>query len=435
MIFVVLGTQKFQCNRLLKIIDELVGNGTIKEEVFAQKGHSDYIPKNYNTIDFLQKEEFESKMKECSLLITHSGVGTILSGIYHHKPVIVFPRLKKYKEHVDDHQLDIAETFSKKRLVLMCGEEDDMEKLIELSKVKKFGTYVSHRDYMIGIIRNYIDKLCTNKEDKSEMDKKISNVTKPQIELYANNSQVMNDAIDRIVVEIHNKKKVDDGAKKILFTGCGPQCGSTSTCIGLGIAFSAAKWRTLIIDCDLRKQRVYKKLNENTDCGLSDFLLGDKADTEDFEEIIYNTNFENLSYIPCGNFAASPARLFCSGMMKKLLEYAERNFDYVIFDFPSVSVAPDAQILFGDVDGIVLVSALEGVTKRQIKKAKQKVKPFADKYYGMIINKIDLKLYKKYIKKYDYYFVNKEGKQKLGYKATRKYKRSQKVKKEAVNND
>lgn len=434
MIFVVLGTQKFQCNRLLKKIDELVGNGIIEEEVFAQKGYSDYKPEHYNTIDFLQKEEFESKIEECSLLITHSGVGTILAGINHRKPVIVFPRLKKYKEHVDDHQLEIAEAFQKKKLVLMCGEEDDMAKLIEMSRVTRFGKYVSHRDYMIGIINNYLDKLSTHSEEKTKMENNTSKRNKPQIELYVNNSQVMNDAIDRIVVEIHNKKKEQEGAKKILLTGCGPQCGSTSTCIGLGIAFSAAKWKTLIIDCDIRKQRDYKKLNDNTDMGLSDFLLGDYDDC-DYEEIIYNTNFENLSYIPCGKFAASPARLFCSGMMKKLLEYADENFDYVIFDFPSISVAPDAQILFGDVDGIILVSALEGVTKRQIKNAKQKVQPFAHKYYGMIINKIDLKLYKKYIKKYDYYFVNRDGNQQFGSKATRKYRKNKGVKKEAVKND
>ena len=53
----------------------------------------------------------------------------------------------------------------------------------------------------------------------------------------------------------------------------------------------------------------------------------------------------------------------------------------------------------------------------------------------MIINKIDLKLYKKYVKKYDYYFVNRDGNQKLGSKATRKYKKNKGVKKEAVKND
>ncbi len=435
MILVVLGTQKFQCDRLLKKVDELVENGTINEDVFAQKGYSRYIPKHYTTVDFLPKEEFENKIEECSLLITHGGVGTILSGIYHRKPVIVFPRLKKYKEHVDNHQLEIATAFQKKNLVLVCGEDDDMAKLIDLSREKRFGKYVSHRDYMIGMIRNYIYKFSMSIEEKLEMENKNSKRTKPQIELYVNNSQVMNDAIDRIVVEIHNKKKETGGAKKILLTGCGPQCGSTSTCIGLGIAFSAAKWKTLIIDCDIRKQRDYKKLNDNTDNGLSDFLLGENDDNDNYEEIIYKTNFENLSYIPCGKFAASPARLFCSGMMKELLKYADEQYDYVIFDFPSISVAPDAQILFGDVDGIILVSALEGVTKRQIKNAKQKIQPFADKYYGMIINKIDMKMYKKYIKKYDYYFVNRDGNQKLGQKATKKYKKNKGVKKEGDKNE
>lgn len=159
MIFVVLGTQKFQCNRLLKKIDELIENKTITEDVFAQKGHSDYVPEHYTAVDFLQKEEFESKIEECSLLITHSGVGTILSGVYHHKPVIVFPRLKKYNEHVDDHQLDIAKAFQKKNLVLMCGEDDNMEEIINKSRVTTFGTYVSQRENMIGIIRNYINQI------------------------------------------------------------------------------------------------------------------------------------------------------------------------------------------------------------------------------------------------------------------------------------
>ena len=168
----------------------------------------------------------------------------------------------------------------------------------------------------------------------------------------------------------------------------------------------------------------YKKLNDQTDKGLSDFLLGESdTDKNDFEEIIYSTNFENLSYIPCGKFAASPARLFCSGMMKELLQYVNENYDYVVFDFPSVSVAPDAQILFGEVDGIILISALESVTKRQIRDAKRKVSPFSEKYYGMIINKIDMSLYKKYVKRFDYYFLDKNGNQKLGGSAARNDKK------------
>lgn len=258
-----------------------------------------------------------------------------------------------------------------------------------------------------------------------------------EINLYGNTSQVMNDAIDRIVVEIYNKRKDKEHAQKLLLTGCGPQCGSTSVCIGLGISFAEAKWKTLIVDCDLRRNSNYKKLNDNTGKGLSDFLLGDDGeDVADFEEIIYPTNFDNLSYIPCGQYAASPARLFCSGVMQKLLQYVNEHYDYVIFDFPSVSVAPDAQILFGEVDGIILLSALEGVTKKQIRDAKHKVQPFADKYYGMIINKVDMTLYRNHVKRYDYYFLDKKGNQKLSENVKRKYRDSRRTEeKEDISNE
>ena len=252
----------------------------------------------------------------------------------------------------------------------------------------------------------------------------MKNNPKRPIQLYTNTSQVMNDAIDRIVVEIHNKKKKQGEAHKILLTGCGPQCGNTSVCIGLGISFATSKWRTLIVDCDLRKNQDFKKLNEKTGAGLSDFLVGEQSEENfDFKDIIYPTNVDNLSYIPCGKYAANPARLFCSSVMQKLLTYVNDNYDYVIFDFPSIAVAPDAQILFGEVDGIVLVSALESVTKKQIKEAKRKVVPYRENYYGMVINKIEMGLYRKYVQRYDYYFVDKKGNQKLAGKSAKKYRK------------
>lgn len=256
---------------------------------------------------------------------------------------------------------------------------------------------------------------------------------KAVINLYSNSDQVMNDAIDRIVVDIYNKKRVHEDAHKLLLTGCGPQCGSTSISISLGIAFANAKWKTLIIDCDLRRNRNYKKLNDNAQKGLADFLEVEETESEiKFEDIVYDTNVSSLSYIPCGASESSPARLFCSNIMQDLIKYANENYDYVIFDFPSVSVAPDAQILFGEVDGIILISALETVTKKQIKDAKHKVQPFQDKYYGMIVNKIDMNLYKKYIKRFDYYFKDKNGQQKLGGNVIKQYRR---VQKQSVKND
>ena len=159
MIFVAVGTQKFPLNRLLKQIDDLVESGAISEPVFAQIGNSDYRPRNYEYQQFLEKEEFDKKIEECSLLITHSGVGTIISGISSHKPVIVFPRLEKYGEHVDDHQKEIAESFSEMNYILVCDENANLVDLIQEAKNHKFSVYVSQRKNMVKTVRDFLNKI------------------------------------------------------------------------------------------------------------------------------------------------------------------------------------------------------------------------------------------------------------------------------------
>ena len=156
MIFISVGTQKFQFNRLLQLMDDLIEHSLIKEEVFAQTGNSNYIPQNFKYADFLTNEEFQKKIDECQVLITHSGVGTILKGINSNKPVIVMPRLAKYKEHVDDHQVEIAKAFSGKNLCLMYQSDSDMVELISKAKTHNFDKYISSRDKVIARIEDYL---------------------------------------------------------------------------------------------------------------------------------------------------------------------------------------------------------------------------------------------------------------------------------------
>lgn len=251
---------------------------------------------------------------------------------------------------------------------------------------------------------------------------------KQVINLYENKNQVLNAAIDKIVVEIFNKQKKDDKTQSIVLTGCSPLAGTTSTCIGLGIAVATTGRRTLIIDCDVRKAIKYKKLNEKTTLGLADYLLQENTkETLDVEHVLYNTNIDDLFYIPCGGYSEYSTRILCSSRMEQLIEKVKEQFDCILFDFPSIAVVPDAQILFQSVEGIVLLSALGETRKKQIQEAKLKVAPYAEKYYGMIINKIQRDMYRQNVREYDYYFVNKKGEQKLnGNIPYKKYKKYQK---------
>ncbi len=156
MILVTVGSQKFQFNRLLKEIDELIENGEIKESVFAQIGVSDYRPKNYKYIDFLTQDELEKKIGECNLLITHAGTGLIINAVKKDKKVIAAPRLAKYGEHVDDHQIQIIKEFKKLGFI-----EDlfDMKKLGEkINEVRKkeYKPYKSNTKEIIKSIKEFI---------------------------------------------------------------------------------------------------------------------------------------------------------------------------------------------------------------------------------------------------------------------------------------
>lgn len=229
------------------------------------------------------------------------------------------------------------------------------------------------------------------------------------IELYRNNDQTMNDAIDRLVVETHMYRQ-QLGYRTFLFSGCGSGSGTTTITINLAIALSMAGWKTVLVDCDFRKIQ-YKKIEEVTDMGLSDYLAG----SAEQEDIIYNTNYDLLHLIPGGKDHNSPVRLLCSSRMEQLTERLREEYDYVIYDYPSLTIVPDASTAFANVDGVILIAALNQNTKRQVSDARRKVMQYDTKYCGMVVNKVERTQYKHYIEDYDYFKENNMKKRYGGY--------------------
>lgn len=157
MIFVSLGTQKFQLNRLLSEIDELIEDGVINEPVFAQIGNSTYLPRNFEYKNFLSQHDFHIKINECDVLITHGGVGSIQNGLKLNKKVIVYPRLSKYGEHVDDHQTEIAEKYDQYGYCLSVSETKSLRDCLRLIPTFK-SAYTGYDTFaqMLDCIRSYI---------------------------------------------------------------------------------------------------------------------------------------------------------------------------------------------------------------------------------------------------------------------------------------
>ena len=130
MILVMLGTQNNSFERLLKKMDELIEKKVIDEKVIVQSGYTNYESKNMRIFDLIPQEELERYQEQADLIITHGGVGSIVSSIKKGKKVIAIPRLHRYHEHVNDHQKQIVESFDKKGYIIGIQRIDELRNAI-----------------------------------------------------------------------------------------------------------------------------------------------------------------------------------------------------------------------------------------------------------------------------------------------------------------
>ena len=100
MALVLLGTQKQDFTRLFKMIDN--SSELKNEKIVAQSGYTKYLGNKIDCIPFMPHDELIEKIIQADYIICHGGVGTIFDSLYQNKKIIAVPRLKKYKEHVND---------------------------------------------------------------------------------------------------------------------------------------------------------------------------------------------------------------------------------------------------------------------------------------------------------------------------------------------
>ena len=133
-IFITLGSQKFQFNRLLIAVDKLCEKKVISgEDVFAQTGYSDYVPRNYSYNNFLDRDEFSVEMGKADIA--------------------------KYGEHVDDHQLQLIKQFDDLNLICPCRDTDELAEAIETVKHTRYAAYESNTTTIVDSIEKYIKEL------------------------------------------------------------------------------------------------------------------------------------------------------------------------------------------------------------------------------------------------------------------------------------
>ena len=157
MILVTLGTQDKSFHRLLAAIEKEINCGNIKEKVIVQAGYTKYDSPNMEILNTIPKDEFVKLIEKCDLLITHGGVGSIFDGLKYGKKIIVVPRLSKYHEHTNDHQLEVVQELAETGYILPVYEMKELKGALKQIKKWHPKTYQSNNQNMINLITDYID--------------------------------------------------------------------------------------------------------------------------------------------------------------------------------------------------------------------------------------------------------------------------------------
>lgn len=152
MIFVSLGTQDKPFVRLLDYLE----HSNIKDKIIVQAGFTDYESKKFEIHKYLDKDDFDKYIDEADLVICHGGVGTIVSCLNKNKKVLAVPRLSKYKEHQNDHQLQIVNAYYQKGYLVMMNDGDDFDEKVKEALNFKPNKFISNNDLFVKKLKEYI---------------------------------------------------------------------------------------------------------------------------------------------------------------------------------------------------------------------------------------------------------------------------------------
>lgn len=156
MIFVTVGTD-LPFNRLVRVVDEWAREAG-RSDVFAQIGQTDWKPSFVPYTHFLEPADFTRYLSSASAIVSHAGMGTILSALRWEKPILVMPRRASMGEQRNEHQLATARRLLEMKKVTVAFDENELrEKIAELETLRpqeKIGPFASQE--LISTISSFI---------------------------------------------------------------------------------------------------------------------------------------------------------------------------------------------------------------------------------------------------------------------------------------
>ena len=186
----------------------------------------------------------------------------------------------------------------------------------------------------------------------------------------------------------------------ILVTSSAPREGKTLVSVNLAGSFAQATKRTVVLDCDLRKPRVHNVFKVHRLPGFSDYIFGQNT----YEEIVRETEVENLSLISAGTIPPNPSEILGSNQMTDFLEKLKSEYDIVIIDSPPIIAVTDAEILARLADATLLVVSANITEVDMMSRSIELLDTESTNFAGTVLNNFSYRSgYGSYYKYYYYY--------------------------------
>lgn len=163
MIFVTVGNDFRPFDRLIKKMDEIAP--LFPGPIVIQTGCSGYPVQNATHFDFVPFDTALEYIKNSQLVVSHAGIGTIILCKEYGIPILIFPRKKKYGEHMNDHQLEIAGALERRgdENVYVVYEEDQLkERILSVSRtaLKPSPALNAGKNNLVRAIRQFLEASC-----------------------------------------------------------------------------------------------------------------------------------------------------------------------------------------------------------------------------------------------------------------------------------
>lgn len=181
---------------------------------------------------------------------------------------------------------------------------------------------------------------------------------------------------------------VDKPVRTLLVTSPSPEDGKSTVAANLSISLAQSGLRVVLVETDLRKPKVHRKMNLPNRIGLSTVFVQPQATVI---SVIQKTDVGNLVALTSGDLPPNPAELLGSDKMREILSKLNTHLDMVVLDTPPVLAVTDAAVLATRVDGVLIVVKPGKTKQAAFRQAIETLNRVGANILGVVLNDVEVK--------------------------------------------